>query len=263
MARSTPKTPTARTTRSSTAAKALLAAGALGALMAAPAGAQLFFADGFETATTCPWSAALPEDQPPGVVCRLASFAPASSFVREGLVAAPTVPEPLTVRLRGPAPADTFVTVESDDPLALAVSGGGVLIAEGFEAAELLVDALAPSPGVTLTASLDTIELTAEVRVLGASEAPVLADLTPEAATIPSGGTITLTVVLDIPAPALGSVVSLLLDPPGAGSLPTEVAVLADQLTAEFDYEDGGTEPKVTITALLDASVQTSLISFW
>ncbi len=82
---------------------------------------------------------------------------------------------------------------------------------------------------------------TAHVRVVDAAETPALVSVTPNPAAVVPGGMVTLTVTLDIPAPSGGSTVTLAVAPSGAGSVPANVVVAADQLEATFDYTDGNT----------------------
>jgi len=83
--------------------------------------------------------------------------------------------------------------------------GGGVTVPAGFGTAQVLVTGLAQSVGVTLTATQGHATLTSTVRVIGPSEQPAIASLTPAAPTMNEWGTVALTVALDIPAPAGGA----------------------------------------------------------
>jgi hypothetical protein len=181
----------------------------------------------------------------------LVGFAPSPSFARVGQTGAPTIPIPLSVTISNVVAIDTFVMVTSSDPASLAVVGGGVTVPAGFTSAPVLVDGLAQSAGVILSATLDVVSLDASVRVIDAAEVPALVSLTPSAATVPPGGSATFTVALDIPAPPGGTSVALALAPVAAGTIPAAVVVPADQLTATFDYVDAGTDPAATITASL------------
>jgi hypothetical protein len=167
----------------------------------------------------------------------LDGFLPALSFVRLGEQSVTTFPSPLMVSLSSAPSVDTFVVVDSSDPQALIVSGGGVAVPAGMSSVPVLVTALQPSESVTLTATLG-VTLQSQVRVLDGSELPSLASLTPVSSTIPAGGTVTLTVELDIPA-AGGANIDLSLNPTGAGSMPLSLTIAPDQLAASFDYVDG------------------------
>jgi cysteine-rich repeat protein len=188
----------------------------------------------------------------------LVSFSPALSFAREGTMAAPTIPTPLTATLSGPAEADTFVAVGSSDASKLVATGGGVLIGKGATSAPLAVSALGQALAVTLTATLDGVSKMASVRVVGAAEQPQAQGLSPASVVVPPGGKQSFTVLLDIPAPPGGASVGLGLSPGMAGSVPPSVLVLADQVAGPFDFT--ATSPGVeTLTATLAAMVSATI----
>jgi hypothetical protein len=173
----------------------------------------------------------------------------------------PTVPAPLTVSIAQAVAADTFVTVTSGDPASLTVVGGGVTIPAGQTSAPVLVNGLAAAAGVTLTATFGTASLQATVRVVGVTETAKLIALSPPMATTTPGGTVTLTVSLDLPAPVGGTVVTLALVPAAAGTIPATVTVLEGQQTASFSYVDGSAGASATVTASLDAASFASTIT--
>jgi large repetitive protein len=191
---------------------------------------------------------------------KLSAFSPATSFLDVGQTGSPTYPTALTVKLSSAVAADTFVAITSSDPASLTVVGGGVTILAGQTSAPVLLDGLAQSAGVTLTATYNAVMLTATVRVLGAAELPVLTAMTPAASTIAPAGTATFTVTLDIPAPVGGTTVALALTPANAGVIPANVVVPAGQTTATFDYVDGSMTMSASITATLGAASFTSTI---
>jgi large repetitive protein len=191
----------------------------------------------------------------------LDGFAPAQSFTDVGQVGTSTFPTPLTVQLTSAPATDTFVAITSGDPTSLTVVGGGVTVLAGQTSAPVLVNGLAQSAGVTLTATLGAASLPASVRVLGAAEQPSVVTLSPPAPTAAPGGTVTFTVTLDIPAPAGGTSVGLALAPANAGTVPATVTVPANQLSATFDYVDGSTVTSATVTATLGASMASATIT--
>lgn len=191
----------------------------------------------------------------------LTGFAPALSFVNAGQMMAPTTPTPLTVTLSSPAVADTFVAITSATPAALTVTGGGVTIPTGQMSAQVLVNGLAQNPGVTLTATLGAVSLMANVRVVGAAEQPALESLTPMTAAVAPGGTLALTVTLDLPAPVGGTVVQVAVAPANAGTVPMTVTVPANQRTVAFNYVDGSTVQSATVTATLGAVSRMSTLT--
>jgi large repetitive protein len=196
-----------------------------------------------------------------GAKPRLASFGPALSFADVGQMGAPTHPTALTVSLASAAPSDTFIAVTSGDPTSLTVVGGGVTIKAGATGAQVLVNGLAQSALVTLSAALGTDTLTAGVRVVGAAELPALTALSPATATVPPGGTKTFTVKLDLPAPAGGATISLALSPPNAGAVPATVTVPQGQIAATFSYVDAKLVSSASLKATLGATSFTSTIN--
>lgn len=199
-------------------------------------------------------------DAVPGTT-RLAEFSPAFSFVDVGESSVPTGPVPLTVRLSSPPAANTTVTITSSDPTSLTVVGGGVTVPAGQMTAVVLVNGLAQSASVTLTATLDAVMLTADVRVIGPGEVRTIASLTPASATIAPNGSITLTANLNLPAGPGGQVVSLAVSPLGAGTLPATVTVPAGQLSQTFVYDDAGMVTTATVTATVGGSSANSTIT--
>ncbi|HEY3353545.1 MAG TPA: lamin tail domain-containing protein, partial [Polyangia bacterium] len=191
----------------------------------------------------------------------LIGFGPALSYVGVGAASNPTYPAPLTVQLSNAVATDTFVAITSADETKLTVVGGGVTITAGQTSAPVLVNGLAQAASVQLTATLAAVTKNANVRVLDFTELPVLADLSPGAATAAPGATVTFTVTLDIPAPAGGTIVTLGLTPANAGILPPTVTVPAHQLAATFDYVDANLVASASVTATLDTVTKTATIT--
>ncbi len=186
---------------------------------------------------------------------------PALSYVREGETGVPTIPTPLTVSLSRPAEQNTFVAITSTDPGSLSVVGGGVTVPMGSSTATVLVDAIAPTASVTLTASLDGNMRDAEVRVVGLGEVPRVAAIDPPSVAVGPQGMVSLTVYLDIPAdmPA-GNTVSLALAPGTFGTVPATVQVAADQVSAAFTFSAGAMIGTETVTASLNGSMASATI---
>jgi hypothetical protein len=126
----------------------------------------------------------------------------------------------------------------------------------GQTSATVLLNAVSPKSGITLTATLGTsVPKMATVRVLGASEPPATVTMTPATPIVTAGGTVHFTVTIDIPAPPNGANVALSVNPSNAGTLPPggAVSVTADTTTVTFDYTDGSTAPSAMITATIDS----------
>ncbi len=166
----------------------------------------------------------------------LVGLGPSLTYRREGYLEAPTFPQPLRVTISR-AGAQTFVAIAEESP-ALEATGGGVTIPGGSTSAAVQLSGSSPSSAVTLTATLAGVSQTATVRVLGPTEVANLATVTPANATVWPSDTIALSIHLDRPAPPGGTVVSLSVSPPTAGSLPATVTVPADALSAGVEYLD-------------------------
>lgn len=188
----------------------------------------------------------------------LAALSPAQSFARVGTtVNAPTFPAPLTVSLTAPAQGDTVVTIMSG---AAALTVTDVTIPNGQISAVVPVTANTQSPNVTVTAMLGAQMQTAQVRVLGAAEAPTTVTLAPTAAAVAAGGSAQFTVTLDVPALA-ATVVGLAVNPSNAGTLPATVTVPANQTSATFTYTDTIGVGTATITATLGGSTSNATVT--
>lgn len=192
------------------------------------------------------------DDAPAGDAV-LTGFGPALSFIRAGATGT-TFPTALTVTLSHAGDATVAITASAPGitPSDVVISGAssGTVTVEGMTAS--------PTPYV-LTASLDGVMLTANVRVLGAAEIPHLVSLTPASGSAVTGGTLPMTVTLDIPAPPGGTVVDL--SATAGGTVPVSVTVPADATTATFDFMAGGAAATSTVTATLGVEVQTATVN--
>ncbi|HLU65674.1 MAG TPA: lamin tail domain-containing protein, partial [Kofleriaceae bacterium] len=83
--------------------------------------------------------------------------------------------------------------------------------------------------------------------------------LEPATATVAPGGTVPMTVTLDIPAGPGGATVALSVAPGSAGGVPASVVVPEDELSAAFDFTAGATTGTETVTATLGASVDATI----
>jgi large repetitive protein len=181
------------------------------------------------------------------------SFGPDQTFIRAGTMGN-TIPagSELTVTLTGPAQGNTTIPIMSMSP-DLVVVGGGVTIPNGATSAKVNVQGVTQDPDVMLVASLGVQMLTANVRVLGATEAPTTVTLSPTDTAIAPGASVTFTASLDIP-PASATSIALSVNPANAGTLPATVTVAANQLSATFTYTDAMTAGSATITATFGGS---------
>ena len=187
------------------------------------------------------------------------AFNEALTFVRVGASNTTTIPTPLRMVLASPAAVNTFVVVTPSDA-SLSITGGGVTVLTGQTSAQVLMNGLAQSAGVTLTATLSGAVTTSTVRVLGVAEQPAISSLTPAAPTIVAGGAVVLTVGIDIPAPAGGTEITVTVRPSNAGTVPTTVTVSADQTSATFAYTDASLVNSASVDAMLGSGTLSSTI---
>ncbi len=179
---------------------------------------------------------------------QLAGLTPDLSYAREGVTGA-TFPMPLTVHLTRATGTNTTVTIESSSTADLAVTD--VVVPAGSASAVIPVDVPtgATPDTYTVTATLGAMMDTADVRVLGADEAPADFTLSPTTAMVPLGGMFTFTVTIDIPAPPGGAQIDLSEDT--GGTLPPNVVIPEDEMSATFDYVPPAAETTGTLTAQL------------
>ena len=187
----------------------------------------------------------------------LVGFGP-PSFIRVGTIAQNTIPSPIMVTLSRPATAATLVTLLSGDPASLGVPANATVPMGMTSVAVPMSGTIATTTPVMVTATLNGVNVIGNVRVLGLADAATLTNLTPSTANTSLGGTVTMTVTLDIPAPAGGATVTL--SSSNAGTVPASVVVLADQQTATFPYTQMGAAGTDTITATLGVA-KTAMIS--
>lgn len=185
------------------------------------------------------------------------SLSPESTFARVGVLST-SIPDPLTVTLAYTPVVDTFVSLIPSDPTALSIPGGGVTVLAGNTNATVQMSGLTQASAVTVTATLDTDIANASVRVVDASEVPQAGSLTSTTDTVSQAGTLTMTVMLDIPAPAGGTVVTMAAD---AGTVPATVTILENHLSADFDYLAASSPGTVMISASAGGNIITANIT--
>jgi len=183
----------------------------------------------------------------------LESIGPSLSYIWEGETRS-TFPEVLAVSLKSICPEDITVIISSSDAGLIV---GNVIIPAGNLSAVVPLEAVTASASpYTITASLNSTDLTAEVRVVGATETPSLVSLTPDSASVATNDTVELTVELDLPAPTGGTAVNLSVS--GNGSTPTTVTVLHEELTVSFIFTaSSASSDTVTATLGLDSDSAT------
>lgn len=197
----------------------------------------------------------------------IAAFGPAKTFVRldpaDPSATQATFPQPLTLTLTSPAQGDTTVSLASGDPISLTVVN--IVIPDKATSAPVPVLPLLQAGDVTVTATVATQTLgnqsvAAHVRVLTDLEAPTSVTLTPPAAAVIPGQSVTFTATLDVPA--LGDTpVTLALLPSDAGTLPASVTISDKQLSATFTYQNQASSGNLSITATLAASSSSATLT--
>ncbi len=188
------------------------------------------------------------------IVPELASFGPAEAFALEGETGA-TVPV-LKVRLARSVGQDVTVQVASSAPDRLDLpDGGAVVVPAGAMEAEVPVVAKAADPvAVTLTAQLDTTTLTADVRVVGPAETPVLASGVPASLDLQAGKDGNWTLTTDIPNFGTAALaIDLAVDPSGVASVPLSVPLAPRSFQAVVTVH-GDAAGDATVTAMLGTS---------
>ncbi|HUS29035.1 MAG TPA: thrombospondin type 3 repeat-containing protein [Kofleriaceae bacterium] len=185
----------------------------------------------------------------------LAAFGPALGFVRAGQSGVNSIPAgmELTVTLSGPAQGNTDVTVSSPSGDVVVV-GGKVTVLNGETTAKVVLDGVNQNTTpITLTAQLGGgAAKTAQVRVLGANEAPTSVSIAPTSTAVAPLGSATFTATLDIPAPPGGTSLTLGVSPGTSGSTnpATTLVIAADTLSNTFVYGDA-TGANATVSAAL------------
>ena len=208
----------------------------------------------------------------------ITAFGPSGGFARVGGTGpVNTFPQALTLTLSNGYPDPLDITVTSSAPSALRVPNGRITVPAMQTSVTVQVEALAQAQRVTLTATVGGSQRSADVRVLGANEQPQVVRITPDAVTLIPGGSASLTVELDRPAPA-GATVALSMDPAtGFGVFNVRdgaLAVAENATQAQFIFTAdetatiasgtvkasiGGSEAQVAVTLDQDAPRLTAL----
>ncbi len=187
----------------------------------------------------------------------ISSLTPAAVYVEVG---GSTLPGPLTVSLSGPAQGDTVVTLASSDPGVLTVPASVTVLDGQSSAVVPLTGISAQVSPVVVTASLDGLDLTADVLVYDDSLQRSVVDLLPSTAAVAISTTTDLEVWLDMPAPSGGATITLSTAPGTFGSVPATLLVPAGQLAASFTFTAGANPGSETVTATLGFSSDSATV---
>ncbi|MCB9675204.1 MAG: amidohydrolase family protein [Alphaproteobacteria bacterium] len=180
----------------------------------------------------------------------LASLTPAVVYLPAGV----TTDALLALSLARPAGAQETVTLDCQPTTALTCPASVVFdVGEQVKGIEL-TGVAADVNAATVTATLNTSMLAADVFVYDDSSTRSVAALEPADLSMRISTTEQLTVSLDLPAPTGGSLVTLSAQN-GLVTVPTDVMVLQGDLSATFDVTSGATEGAEVVTATLNGAV--------
>ena len=173
----------------------------------------------------------------------LVAFGPVGQYARVGSPGA-AFPRALTVAMGGTYFEAVDVIITSSSPALRVANGGAVRIPAGQTTAEVALEPVEQAESVTLTARLDDSSRTTTVRVLGQSEVPAVASLSPARAVAAPGRSVRFTVRLDRPAPE-GTVLNVSAGPEGFGTVtPASLSVPLNAMEASFTFT-AAAEPTV------------------
>ncbi|MEC9071156.1 MAG: thrombospondin type 3 repeat-containing protein, partial [Myxococcota bacterium] len=187
----------------------------------------------------------------------LSGFGPAESWMLDGQSG--TTAPVTRVILSGPATTETFVTVESDNPDVLTVTGGGVTLGVGDKTVPVNLEAVGEGEA-TLTASLDGESYSTTITVLPAGTLPKLLSVEPDSLILTTGAAGEVVLTTDIPAIEAGTEITLQTD--GISLLLPEYLELGVGLNVvTLEINAGAQDGLSTLTATLgDTSVTVDVL---
>ena len=191
-----------------------------------------------------------PEDLSQGPVS-VTAVSPGAAMIRAGQSGVPIDAngQGLRVELSGPAgEGGEHVALTSGNPAALTVDAE-VVVPAGETSAPLHVTAIAANPSVQITAAIDGRgTANTNVRVLAADAPPTTLRLDPAALDVPVGGSGNLRALIDVPAPAGGTVVTLAAAP-AVVSVPVSVQIPEGAVSADILVGAGDAPGASVVTA--------------
>jgi hypothetical protein len=188
------------------------------------------------------------------------SLSPALSFAYAGETGVP-IPN-LEIILTGEALSDTAVSLTSSDESVVTVPAT-VTVPQGQQSVTVEVTGVSASASpVTITAELDGVQRTAEVRVLDGTEVPEVVSLEPATLSLGLSTSGTLTATLDLPArPTTGETLDVTVDPGTYVSAPATVSVPAGSMTADISVTASDTEGTDTVEVGVQGGTTTQTAS--
>lgn len=191
-------------------------------------------------------------DYPPSLI----GFGEPQSYLLEGTMAVP-IPE-LRVQLTSAVTADTPINLTYAD-MGVVTGPPTVTVPVGSDSVPVVLTGVAVGTA-DVTAELDGVAIAASVRVYDDAE-PRSPTLSPSMLAVPVMATADLTVTLDLPAPAAGQVVDLVINPGTCAAVPDTVDVLANELSAVFTVNAGACAGDEVVTASIGPAVSNSTVS--
>ena len=197
-------------------------------------------------------------DLPAGAAA-IKTLGPALSFKRLGSAPGATTPTALTIELTQNAPTGGTQIVLTSSNSAVAIVPATVTVAAGTSSVVVPVTAVtASATPVTIMATLGVQNPTAEVRVLGLNEGPTTVAIAPTTASVGQGGTLEMSVSLDLPPPSNTTVGLSIIG--GSGTVPANVTVNAEKTTATFNFTHVSGDT-VTVRATFGGSTSDATIT--
>ncbi len=185
----------------------------------------------------------------------LASFGP-DGFIEVGQTGVPT--PGLTVQLTTAAAVDTVVALTYEDA---GIVTGPVSVTVPTGSASVDVELTGVTSGTAeVTASLDGTMLSASIQAYSDADARI-PTLAPSTLDVSLSATGSLTVNLNLPAPAGGQTVDLSAAPGAFATVPANVLVPAGALSASFGVTAGDTAGTETVTADIDGATSDATVN--
>ncbi|MCB9506458.1 MAG: amidohydrolase family protein [Myxococcales bacterium] len=158
---------------------------------------------------------------------RLVGFGPSRAYLHVGLASQPTYPEALTVRVDRPAPASGTTITVTAEPAGF-VTIDPVVIAPGEMSATVYITGVADSADpLTLTATDGTASFTSTLTTVAPGRSPSPTGFEPALARVAPGGTVTIQVLLDIPADGAGSGLGVVVGDPFVATVASDTIDIA------------------------------------
>jgi large repetitive protein len=182
---------------------------------------------------------------------KLTSFSPANVWIYDNRTGG-TAPQ-LLLTMNHPSPGETFIPIVSNPPGVVdAVGDRRVTIPAGATSAPVILVSGAAGGPIELTATFGSDSPKVSVVVLGSTQPALPAAIEPPLSTVGQSSTVTLDVVLGVPAPPAGQLVDIITSGV-AITAPLTVTVPSMQFRQPFQVTAGTDLGRATITARVGA----------